>query len=83
MATRRVISQREARRTAKELRELQEKYDKITSRYRSDFPGVCFWNINGSHLSTVQQIQTVRELGFGVAVRTEGNDKLKLYAVKP
>lgn len=82
MSKRRVISQREAWRTARELRKLQEKYDQITSRYRSDFPGPSFWRMPAQEQSTRDQIATVRQLGFGVAARIDQEGALRLYAVK-
>ena len=81
---RRKISQREAHRTAKQLRDLRKKFSGLTERYTSDWPGTPIGSLTVDR--TVQLIvDTARALGAGVAVRINSNDKstLNFYAVKP
>jgi hypothetical protein len=75
------ISQREARRLRRELKELREKHRQITDRFASNFPGTFFWRLPVEQ-RTKEQFITVARLGFGIAARLESDD-LHFYAVKP
>lgn len=82
MRNRKIISQREARRTRKELAELRDAQYKQRNRWSSDYPG-------GTHIETlnltkeeVAAIYTAQKLGFAVVAKINGDDLL-IYAVKP
>ena len=82
MSKRRVISQREARRTARELKELQNKHSQLLRRYSSSYPGThVLQNVALSDVGKAIADTTVK-LGYGLAAKINGNT-LDVYAVKP
>lgn len=82
MSKRRVISQREARRTEKLLRETQHKHEQLLRRYCSQFPGEhVMQNMVLSDQGKAIADTTVK-LGYGLAAKINGNT-LDIYAVKP
>ena len=82
MSKRRVISQREARRTRKQFYELDFKLQQIFRRYSSQFPGTHI--ASNLPLSTEGKaiVDTAVRLGYGLAAKINGNT-LDIYAVKP
>lgn len=74
------ISQREARRNLKALREANKQLVQITNRYGSEFPGINFHSVS-AHDSTRDVIALAQRLGFGVACKMDGN-VLRYFAVR-
>lgn len=81
MSKRRVISQREARSTARELKELRGTHLAMTNRYARPYPGTHI--AQGVALSDVGKAiaDTAALLGYGLAARVNGST-LDIYAVK-
>lgn len=79
---RRKISQREAYRTVKQLRELQKKWDGLARRYTGETPGIHLGSLPNQSSGTQFMVNTARTTGCGVAVKMEG-DRLHFYAVRP
>lgn len=78
---RRKISQREARRTAKRLQEVQEKYESLIRRYRYPLSAVALREFTFNDVSK-EVFAAVGKLGFPLAAHVAG-DKMTIYAIKP
>lgn len=74
------ISQREARRTRKELREVESKLAALKRRYVATFPGVYLIGFQISDIVKAH-VSTALQLGYPVGVKLEGNT-LELYAIR-
>lgn len=80
---RKKISQRQAKRTERDLRDLMKRMERIFSRWSSDFPG-------GPHIDNVAVtpielaiVNTAVACGCVVLVKPDGNNgRIKLYAVR-
>ena len=76
------ISQREARRLQKRVRELQIIQGKQFDSWSREFPGIHLGSVTmtteGSR-GEVRKIETARKLGFVVVVATDG-DQVRFYA---
>lgn len=79
---RRKISQREAHRNYRRLRELENRLAGLTNRYASDWPGTPIGTLPNQSAAIQFMVNTARALGAGVAVKVDG-DVMKFYAVKP
>lgn len=75
------ISQREARRTRRELFELQNKHAAMQRRYVSNYPGTCIRTGIAISDASRDALNVAALLGFGLAAKVDG-DKLEIYAVK-
>lgn len=74
------ISQRQAQRTRKELREVQNKYGQLVNRYSSEYPGVALRNFTMSE-ATKASLDVAVSLGHGLAAKVDG-DKLVIWALR-
>lgn len=82
MSKRKAISQREARRTRKELSDLRDLVSQQISRWSSAYPG-------GTHIQSLNldatcaaRAEVAQRLGFAMVCKIDGS-KLLIYAVKP
>jgi hypothetical protein len=79
------ISQREARRLKRRVKELEESRRAVMRSWASDFPsGVHICSMTAGRDGLVHTaIRTAQRLGHAVIVTTDGDGKLYFYANKP
>jgi hypothetical protein len=77
------ISQREARRLKKRVRELEDQQARRARQWSSEYPG-------GVHIDTIRItnaeaciIETAQKLGNAIVVKSAGNDQIYVYGVRP
>lgn len=75
------ISQREARRVRKRVRELEEMENKRRMTWKSDYPGGVFLVGINVQSNVHAMAKTARKLGHAVVVTTNGENELQLYAL--
>jgi len=78
------ISQREARRLRKRVRELEQQREAERRKYGSDYPGECLLGLDEGDLvrsDTIAVVRTAQMLRHPVIVRMNG-DRLVFYGAK-
>lgn len=79
---RKTISQAEARRLKKSVRELVTDRSNLIQRYGNSYPGTVLCGTGALPLDHMASISTAQKLGFAVFAKIDG-ERLYFYAVKP
>jgi|GEM_PF-5426111 len=74
------ITQTEAKRLRKQVRELQLKVEQITNAYSRDYPGTYITTFIGSDVLNAR-LDVVKRLGHTIVARQSGNE-VHLYAAE-
>ena len=81
--TRKKISQREAQRLRRRVRDLEDQISRERSHYVHDYPGphLCSLDLVGG-ADIAACVRTARKLGHGVAVTVWDKTQLRFFAVR-
>jgi len=80
---RKKISQRQARRSEKNYRELYRKHEQMVNRWAQDYPGGAQIDTLSVNNAEACIVETATKCGCVCIVKNGDGDKLKVYAVRP